>query len=69
MGYINPTNDPARDWDRYCDMEDEYRESRPVCDHCGEHILDDFYFVLPFGDNGQTILCGDCLDNDYKEFI
>lgn len=49
------TDDPAADAaERDYDFE-EWLKSRPICDWCGEHIVDDRYFK-----DGDGIFCGDC---------
>jgi formylmethanofuran dehydrogenase subunit E len=37
---------------------------RPVCDQCGQHIRDDFYYYI----NGE-IVCDECLERDYLRYV
>lgn len=37
---------------------EEWLESRPVCDDCGEHIQEDHYYRF-----NDEIICPDCIDN------
>ena len=54
------TDNAERDFDRW-DMEQTMREARlPVCDKCGERIRDDEFY-----DDGDEILCEDCLKAKY----
>lgn len=49
------TDDPIRDWDRYCEEQDAILETYPKCDHCGERITDVVYEI------GNELFCGDCI--------
>ena len=57
------TDDPAGDWDSYCQEQDDWLKSRPVCCVCKEHIADDHYF-----DIGGEKWCQECIDAT-KEWI
>lgn len=57
------TDDPVRDWDRYCEAQDEWLATRPVCDQCKTAIQDDFYYNI-MGEKW----CAQCVE-DTKEYI
>ena len=63
MANIFFTDDPVRDWDRKCEEEDEWLAKLPVCDDCGEHIQDGYYYSI-----AGEIVCPDCIDN-YRKTI
>ena len=55
------TNNPIADAERYeADRERELKKY-PVCCNCGEHIQDDYCYVIQ-GD----IYCSDCLNDDFR---
>ena len=41
---ISFTDDPLRDFNRYEMEQFLYEQSRPICDECGEHIMDEYYW-------------------------
>lgn len=45
---MNWTDDPVKDYDRYCNEQEEELEKLPQCVECGkdEHIQDDHYFLI-----------------------
>ena len=51
-------------WEAHERKQEAWRQSRPVCDHCGEHIQDDHCYNI----NGER-LCPDCLNNYFREEI
>lgn len=53
------SDNPGRDADRYIAHQEALLESRPVCDCCGEHIQDDYYYRI-----GTEIWCQECLDEN-----
>lgn len=55
------SDDPARDYDRYCNEQDRKLERRPCCCLCGEHIQEDSAVYL----DGQWY-CDDCLEDARK---
>lgn len=57
------TDDPIRDFERYDAELEKALEKRPICDECGEHIQDDYMYVI-----GNYTLCEDCLKN-FREAI
>ena len=56
-----PSYDPAREWDRYCEEEEAYLANRRVCDICEEPIAEDRCYEH----DGQYI-CEHCWD-DYAD--
>ena len=56
------TNDPVADAERYYADREKQLESRPICEHCGEHITDDFMFEI----NGFNVH-EDCITDYCKE--
>lgn len=50
------TDDPVRDYDRYCSDLEERMKRLPVCDCCGERITDEYYWVIK-----GTRYCERCL--------
>ena len=51
------TNDPIADFNRHDAEEAEYEAMCPVCDICGEHITDDYYYKI-----GNTVFHLDCAE-------
>lgn len=47
----NRTNDPAGDYDRWCESEPD----APLCELCGEPVGDYFYRVF------ETLCCEECI--------
>ena len=56
------TDSPERDYDRYDAEQERMREKLPVCSECGEHIQDDFCYVLY-----DEIICEECLNTGYRK--
>lgn len=55
------TDDPNENFLRY-DREQQRRLARrPKCDICGEHIQDEYCYLI----GGETV-CPECLENDYR---
>ena len=54
------TDDPARDWDRYCAEQEEELERLPRCSECDEPITDAFCYYI----NGEYI-CEECMKDNY----
>lgn len=55
------TNDPAKDYDRWCNEQDKLLERRPCCCLCEEHIQDDSAVYI----DGDWY-CDACLDANRK---
>lgn len=51
------TDDPARDWDAYCEEQERKAKKLPICSQCGERIYDDYVYVI----DGE-LYCEDCID-------
>lgn len=56
-----PTYDPSREWDRYCEEEERWLARRQRCSKCEEPIADDFCYCI----DGEY-LCEECSDELYK---
>lgn len=54
------TDDPVRDYDRYCSDLEERMKRLPLCDCCGERITDEYYWQIK-----GTRYCERCL-RDYR---
>ncbi len=57
------TDNPIGDFERYDHDQEEHLENLPVCDQCGEHIQDDYMYVI-----GDYTLCEECL-KDFREVV
>ena len=57
------TDNPLRDFLRSSTKQEEWLESRPLCDDCGEYIQDEYYFEI----EGKKF-CESCIKN-YKKWI
>lgn len=57
------TCDPVYDADQHDTECERWLERRPVCADCGEHIQDEYMYVI----DGKNI-CPSCLE-DYREWI
>lgn len=57
------TDNPIRDFEKYDQGKEERLENLPVCDQCGEHIQDDYMYVI-----GDYTLCEECL-KDFREAV
>jgi formylmethanofuran dehydrogenase subunit E len=57
------TCDPVADAAAYTEEQDRALARRPVCAECGEHIQDEYMYVI----DGKNI-CPSCLE-DYREWI
>lgn len=58
------TDDPIRDYDRYCEDLEREMEKYPECACCGKRIIDDFLFYI----EGETY-CEDCMLDEYRRPI
>lgn len=58
------TDDPLADFDRYDRQQEEWLNSLPVCDCCGEPIQDEYCYEI----NGDLI-CEDCLDMHFRKAV
>ena len=53
------TDNPIRDFEMHEAYQEEQLKKRPVCEHCGEPITDDYYYKID-----DCRVCSDCL-KDY----
>ena len=58
------TDDPLADFAAYDDEQQEWLGKRPVCVDCGEHIQDEYFFLI----NDEPI-CTECLVNNHKHCV
>lgn len=55
------TDNPVADAERYeADRENELQKY-PVCCNCGEHIQDEYCYLI-----NDEFLCEECLKNDFR---
>ena len=54
---ILTSNDPVADAARYDDECAKWESMTPVCDICGEHITDDYYYKI-----GNTVFHLSCAE-------
>ena len=59
MSYFR-SNDPDRDFDRWDKAQQDWEDSLPHCDICGEPIDDHVY------DIDGVLYCIDCMEKQYK---
>lgn len=52
------------EWERYDARLADLLAERPKCDRCGEHIQDDFCFVID-----SEILCEECMIEKYRKAV
>lgn len=55
------TDDPIRDYDRYCAEQEKQLDRLPVCSECDCPITDDFCYYI----NGEYI-CEQCMSDNYR---
>ena len=55
------SDDPVRDWDRYCEQQEQDAERCPKCAMCGEPIFDEYCYK----DDGEYY-CKDCFEDMYR---
>ena len=55
------SDDPARDYDRYCAEQEKRLADYPKCCECGEPIQGDKYY-----DFDGYFYCEDCIENHSK---
>lgn len=55
------SDDPVRDWDRYCEYQEREMSRYPRCAKCGERILDEYCYE----EDGEYF-CDDCFDKLHR---
>ena len=58
------TDDPLSDFDRHDRQQEEWLNSLPVCDCCGEPIQEEYCYEI----NGEYF-CEDCLDMHFRKAV
>lgn len=56
------SDDPALDFDRYCDAQQAELDKLPKCAYCGEPIQDEHYYEIC-----DEVICEECVDNHFKK--
>lgn len=51
-------------WKKHQGSQDAWLARRPVCSECGEHIQEDYYYLI-----NDEIICPDCMEDNYKKSI
>ena len=59
------TDDPLRDADNYDRWKHDLLADNPVCEVCGDTIMDKYYSDI----NGYDVLCPNCLENKYERRV
>lgn len=59
---LNWSDDPVRDWDRYCDWQEKQMEKYPICASCEERILDDYCYL----DDDGYYYCEKCFEDMHR---
>lgn len=57
------TDNPSRDWDRYCEEQDKQLERLPKCSECKEPIQDEKCYAF----SGE-LYCKECLCNYHEKY-
>lgn len=55
------SDNPAWDYDRYCEEREAEKAKCPVCCCCDEHITDDFLFYIE-----DMTWCEECMKNEFR---
>lgn len=55
------SDNPIRDYDRYCEEQEREMEKYPECAVCGKRITDDFLYHI----NGD-IYCLECMEDEFR---
>lgn len=61
--YIQRSNNPVADAERYYESIEIPAEAYPLCEECGRSVEDDFYII------DGSIYCEDCVEDLYKTDI
>lgn len=56
------TDNPARDWDAYCEEQEQELERLPRCSECHERIYDQRLY-----DFDGTLICRECLIENHEK--
>lgn len=57
------SDDPVKDYDRYCDDLEAELDKLPKCYECGEPIQADECYEI-----NDELICPECLDNNHKKW-
>lgn len=58
------TSDPIADFERFCNMEDDYEKKLPICDNCGQPIVDEYCYEV-----GDELFCEDCMTELFRRDV
>lgn len=57
------SDDPAADWDRFCDAEEQELSLRPRCSICDDIIMDDECYKI-----NDEFICSECIENKCRVY-
>lgn len=57
------TDDPIADFNRHCDEQEEWLQSRPVCSECDEPIQDEHCYEI-----NDELVCEECLKHYHRKW-
>lgn len=58
------SDDPVRDYDRYCAEQERAIARLPICVDCDEPIQDDHYYEI-----NDEVICPDCMESNYRKEV
>ena len=58
------SDDPVRDYERYCAKQDRELDHLPTCYECGEKIQTDECY-----DINDELICPECLKNNHRKWV
>lgn len=54
------SDDPIADFDAYDREQAKEMDKLPRCEHCGEPIQDEYFYLI-----GDEAYCADCLESEF----
>lgn len=55
------TDDPVRDWDRYCEAQEAEMEKLPRCCKCGVRLIEEYVYYIE-----DEYYCDDCVMRHFQ---